>query len=88
MFHGRSDVDDRADEHAGYVAGRYRDGSVSDSWSDVARCAERTFLAYLPRCECGWTGEAHPCDLVGYGACRDQWLHEHLRRAAVDGESG
>jgi hypothetical protein len=46
--------------HRGYVAGRYRDGALSDIWTDVARCAERTFTAYLARCGCGWLGDPPP----------------------------
>jgi hypothetical protein len=32
--------------HHGYIAGRYRDGALSDTWTDVRRCAERTFITY------------------------------------------
>lgn len=54
--------------HAGYVAGRYRDGSWSDHWTDVERCAEATFTAYRPACRCGWSGPAVAADAVGHAA--------------------
>jgi hypothetical protein len=56
--------------HAGYVAGRYRDGSWSDHWTDVARCAAGTFTAYRPACRCGWTGPAVAADGAGLRAAR------------------
>jgi hypothetical protein len=45
-----------ADIHYRYVADRYRDGALSDAWTDVTRCAEQTFIAYVARCGCGWLG--------------------------------
>lgn len=64
-------------EHDGYVAGRYRDGSVSDEWTEVERCAHGTFLGYLPRCTCGWTGRERPASARGAAACRQEWFLEH-----------
>jgi hypothetical protein len=48
MFFIGSGADEMTDEHERYVAGRYRNGSRSDIWTDVTRCAEYTFIAYLP----------------------------------------
>jgi len=56
--------------HAGYVAGRYRDGSWSDHWTDVARCAASTFTAYRPACRCGWVGPAVAADAAGHRCAR------------------
>ncbi|MFC4943171.1 hypothetical protein [Pseudonocardia sp. GCM10023141] len=68
------------DGHAGFVAGRYRNGAFSDAWTDVRRCAERTFTAYLPGCTCGWTGLAQPASDTGWHRCRRAWFDEHLTR--------
>jgi hypothetical protein len=64
--------------HVGIVAGRYRDGSVTDKWTDVKRCAERTFVAYLAVCSCGWHGpDRRPGQAGGAQCSRD--LAAHLR---------
>lgn len=63
--------------HRGYVAGRYRDGALSNIWTDVRRCAERTFVAYRPACECGWLGPAMPATAEGHLACLRCWAIEH-----------
>ena len=65
-------------EHCCFVAGRYRDGLLSDSWTDVLRCAERTFVSYVPACECGWTGAEHPADEAGYQMARYAYMNGHL----------
>jgi hypothetical protein len=64
--------------HAGYVAGRYRDGAYSDEWTDVSRCAENTFVAYAPACSCGWRGPAEAPTTAGRIRCRRAWAAEHL----------
>jgi hypothetical protein len=66
------------ERHVGYVAGRYRNSAYSDIWTDVRRCAERTFTAYAPACSCGWQGRAQPATDVGHLACRRIWAREHL----------
>ena len=63
LFIGRGVV--ATDVHVGYVAGRYRSGVWSDQWTDVSRCAERTFTDYAPACVCGWRGRAHAATLGG-----------------------
>lgn len=68
----------RHHRHDCYVAGRYRDGSVSDEWTDVERCAGGTFRAYLPRCTCGWAGRQHPATAAGAAECRREWFLGHL----------
>lgn len=73
-----------ADIHHGYVAGRYRDGVLSDTWTDVRRCAEGTFIAYVARCECDWRGENHPADSDGYHACQRELIRSHLSSLAGD----
>jgi hypothetical protein len=77
------------DGHVGYVAGRYRNSAYSDIWTDVRRCAERTFTAYAPACSCAWRGRAQAATDVGHLACRRIWAREHLAHAgALAGNSG
>lgn len=66
------------DDHGGYVAGRYRDGSLSDSWTDVLRCAPGTFVGFVPRCACGWTGRERVASPAGAMACRQEWFLAHV----------
>jgi hypothetical protein len=77
LFIGPGD-DERTDDHEGYVAGRYRNGAFSDIWTDVAKCAERTFTAYAPACECGWRGALQKASDDGYSACQRIWLRDHF----------
>ena len=65
-------------EHTCFIPGRYRNGLLSDRWTDVLRCAERTFVSYLPVCACGWAGTDYPATEDGY---REGWrasADEHL----------
>lgn len=78
MFFIGAGADARTDEHEGYVAGRYRDGSRSDIWTDVTRCAERSFISYLPACECGWTGSDQPYSEAGFRQCQHDWVTQHF----------
>jgi len=64
--------------HAGFVAGRYRDGAASDQWTDVSRCSPRTFTAYAGACTCGWRGAWRGADAVGLVTARRAWLTEHV----------
>jgi hypothetical protein len=81
-------TDDLSATHRGYVAGRYRDGALSDTWTDVTRCAERTFIAYLARCGCGWLGEPHPADPDGYHTCQRDLIRNHLSSIATPRPAG
>ncbi|WP_300018517.1 hypothetical protein [Pseudonocardia sp.] len=66
------------DDHGGYVAGRYRDGSLSDAWTDVLRCAPGTFVRFVPRCACGWTGRERPATPAASTACMQEWFVSHV----------
>lgn len=77
LYRGPGD-DLRTDVHEGYVAGRYRDGSWTDIWTDVARCAEGTFTVFAPACECGWRGSEQPATPKGHAACRRRWVRDHF----------
>lgn len=65
-------------EHAVYVAGRYRDGALSDTWTDVARCARGTFVGYVPACSCGWIGDIRAGTVDGFRECQRALRLEHL----------
>lgn len=67
-----------SDDHEGFVAGRYRNSAHSDIWTDVRRCAEGTFSAYIPACECGWRGNPHPVTDGGYRGARQAWVDTHF----------
>lgn len=77
LYHG-PDSDEFTDEHEGWVAGRYPDGSFSGIWTDVRSSVGGVFSAYLPCCECGWTGSAVPPTASGYTAAERQWRSGHL----------
>lgn len=78
MFFIGAGADQTTDDHTGYVSGRYRDGSQSDIWTDVTRCAYATFVSYRPACECGWMGAKYPCNEVGFEACQRAWINDHF----------
>ena len=78
MFFLGPGADAMTDEHEGYVAGRYRDDSLSDIWTDVTRCAELTFIGYLPRCECGWIGTDQTYSDAGFRQCQQDWATQHF----------
>jgi hypothetical protein len=80
LFTG-STADELTGKHEGYIAGRYRNGALSDIWTDVDRCAEGTFTAYVAACECGWHGPARQADDAGATACRRDWVHGHFPHA-------
>lgn len=69
--------------HVGFVAGRYRNGAFSDRWTDVMRCADRTFTGYAPACTCGWRGPLFPASDGGHLGCRRVLAHDHLAYAAT-----
>ncbi|MEU7812978.1 hypothetical protein [Pseudonocardia sp. NPDC049154] len=82
LFIGR-EADEATDEHEGYIAGRYRNGALSDIWTDVTRCAQGTFTALVPACECGWRGLPQRPDRRGVDRCWSAWFTEHFVRLAV-----
>src|ERR1700742_657670 len=78
LLYRGSDADEFTDEHEGWVAGRFPDGSLSDIWTDVRSGSTQPFTAYLPRCECGWVGTAVPAAPGGYNCAEWQWRSRHL----------
>ena len=69
--------------HRGFVAGRHRNGALSDDRTDVTRCAERTFISYVPACSCGWVGMDRAVSAEGYRACQRLWVTGHLASLPV-----
>ncbi|MPZ64880.1 MAG: hypothetical protein GEU83_05010 [Pseudonocardiaceae bacterium] len=70
------DADESTDEHEGYVAVRGADGSLSTIWAGPAHEAG---VAFVPRCECGWTGSDFPPSTEGHAAARQRWHEDHLQ---------
>jgi hypothetical protein len=70
-------------DHDVYVAGRYRDGALSDTWTDVAWCAHGTFIGYVPACTCGWTGGIRTNTIDGFRECQRALRFEHLSSLAT-----
>jgi hypothetical protein len=64
--------------HEGYVAGRQVDGHLTDIWTDVRVHLDGRYAAYVPRCECGWTGPLFSATPSGYAACEQLWRDKHL----------
>ena len=76
----------RALRHEG-SEGRYRNGAYSDIWTDVRRCADRTFLAYAGACECGWRGADHPSTEAGHHVALQDWRHDHFVTVTEEGSA-
>lgn len=64
--------------HTCYVAGRYPDARLTDSGIDVRSHLDGRYIAYVPRCECGWTGPPFSVTPIGYTACCRLWRTKHL----------
>ncbi|MGH3599744.1 MAG: hypothetical protein ACRDQH_05600 [Pseudonocardiaceae bacterium] len=72
------DADEAAGEHEGYVAGRKADGDLTDMSIDVRVHLDGRYVAYVPRCECGWTGPPFSTTPNGFAACEQLWRVKHL----------
>lgn len=70
------DADESSDEHEGFVAVRAADGSLSSIWADPVR---GTGVAFVPRCECGWSGSDFPLSADGHAAAGHRWYEDHLQ---------
>jgi hypothetical protein len=62
-------VGDDSAEHHCVVAGLRTDGALTDVWSDASAYLDGLYVAYVPRCECGWTGPPFSTTPSGYAAC-------------------
>jgi hypothetical protein len=46
-----------------------RTGALADVWGDAQAYLDGCYVAYVPRCECGWTGPPFSTTPSGYAAC-------------------
>ena len=44
----------------------------------MSRCAEGTFVGYVPACSCGWRGAVQPATPAGRFLSTRLWRDEHL----------
>jgi hypothetical protein len=65
-------------EHEGYVAGRQADGYLISISADDPVNFTSLYLAYVPRCQCGWTGPTFSNTPTGFAACQRLWREKHL----------
>jgi hypothetical protein len=72
-------VDEATDEHRCLVAGQRADGGLIGIRSDVRARLDGRFVAYVPRCGCGWTGPPFSSTPGGYAACEQLWRDKHLQ---------
>ena len=73
------DLDEDSDEHKCVVAGLKTNGALVDVWSDAQAYFDGCYLAYVPRCGCGWTGPPFSTTPSGYAACEKLWRDKHLQ---------
>lgn len=71
-------ADEAIAEHEGYVAGRLADGYLTSISTDVRVHLDDHYVAYVPRCECGWTGPPFSTTPSGFAACERLWREKHL----------
>jgi len=79
LLHRVGEVGEDSDGHHCVVAGRRTDGALADVWSDAQAYLDGFYVAYVPRCECGWTGPPFTTTLSGYAACEQLWRDKHLQ---------
>ncbi len=70
--------DQSTHEHQCFVAGQQPDGGLTGVWGDARAHPDGRFVAYVPRCECGWTGPPFSSTPSGYAACKQLWRDKHL----------
>lgn len=78
LLHRVGEVGEASDEHHCVVAGRRLDGALTDVWSDASAYLDGCYVAYVPRCGCGWTGPPFSTTPNGYAACEQLWRDKHL----------
>lgn len=72
------DADEAPGEHEGYVAGRQVNGYLTSISTDVRVHLDDRYVAYVPRCQCGWTGPTFSTTPTGFDACQRLWREKHL----------
>jgi hypothetical protein len=78
LVHRAGDFGEDTDEHQCVVVGRRADGRLTHIWRDLRARPDGRYVAYLPRCECGWTGPPFTSTPGGYAACEQLWRDKHL----------
>ena len=78
LFDRPGDIDEATNEHQCFVAGQQPDGGLTGICKDVGAHPENRFVAYVPRCGCGWTGPPFSSTPGGYAACEQLWRDKHL----------
>jgi len=78
LFHCAGD-DGGSDVHHCVVAGVRTDGALADIWGDGLAYLDGYYVAYVPRCECGWAGPPFSPTPSGYAACEQLWRDKHLQ---------
>jgi hypothetical protein len=48
------------------------------AWNDLQAYPDGYYVAYVPRCKCGWTGPHFTSTPDGYAACEQLWRDKHL----------
>ena len=72
------DAEGVASGHEGYVAGLKSGGDLTGLSIDVRVHLDGRYVAYVPRCECGWTGPPFSTTPSGFAACEQLWRAKHL----------
>ncbi|MGQ0776411.1 MAG: hypothetical protein ACT4NY_18625 [Pseudonocardiales bacterium] len=73
-----ADTEGLAGEHEGYVSGRLLDGRLTGMSIDVRVHLDGRYVAYVPRCRCGWTGPTFSATPSGFAACEQLWRDRHV----------
>lgn len=84
LLYRGEDADEATDGHEGYVSGQHPDGTRTTIWTMINPQDDNHFVAYFPRCECGWTGPSFSPTPAGYAACEHLWQQQHLRLFLAD----
>ncbi|MBV8539776.1 MAG: hypothetical protein JO364_15860 [Pseudonocardiales bacterium] len=79
LLHRVGDIGEGTDEHQCVVAGLRADGALMDVWDDARARRDGRYVAYVPRCGCGWTGPPFSGTPAGYAACEQLWRDKHLQ---------
>lgn len=78
LLYAGDGADESTDEHEGFVAGRFPDGTLTTIWTDVRPHPGSPYAGLVPRCECGWRGPEFTVTPEGYAACERLWRERHL----------
>lgn len=78
LRHRVAETEELTGEHDGYVAGRMADGQLTGMSIDVRMHLDDRYVAYVPRCRCGWTGPTFSTTSSGFAACERLWRDRHF----------